>query len=102
MGFYINPPNGRSKELFLAEYGEQTKQPSDDFDFAGSDSLPACWVSNGGFTAAGICYSKRERAAYTVPGDNRPRQWFLVKKAHLGAEAGNEDGWISEMIEGGC
>ena len=102
MGFYINPPDGYPKEVFLVEYGTPIKQPSEDFDFVGSDSLPVCWVDNGMFSAAGICYSKRELVAFTVSGDNRPKQWFLVKKVHLEAEAGNEDGWISEMIEGGC
>ena len=101
MGFYINPQEGFPKELFLVEYGKPISQPSEDFDFVGSDSLPVCWVDNGGFTAAGICYSKRELAAFTAPGDNRPKQWFLVKKRHLEVEAGNEDGWISEMIERG-
>lgn len=101
MGFYINPPNGFPKELFLVEHGTPINQPSGDFDFVGSDSLPVCWVDNGAFTAAGICYSKRELQAFTVPGDNRPKQWFLVKKMHLEAEAGNEDGWILEMIERG-
>ena len=99
MGFYINPVDGTSKEYFLMMYGDPVDVPLEDFDFAGSDSLPVCWVDNGMFSAAGICYSKRELAAFTAPGDNRSKQWFLVKKVHLEAEAGNEDGWISEMIE---
>ncbi len=81
MGEYINPPS-ESKEAFLERDGEPVGV-SDliGFDFGGS-KLPVVLVNNGGFTAAGIAYDRRELQAFLHP-DPRPKQWFLVEKEKL-------------------
>lgn len=41
-----------------------------------------CLVDNGDFTAAGVCWCRREMSAFSVE-DGRPKRWFLVKKPDL-------------------
>jgi len=84
MGYYINPPD-MTKEQFLINYGVLIKESdlkSASFDFT-NGPLPVCLVDNGPFRAAGICYDAGELEAFSAPGDNRPRRWYLVDKVHL-------------------
>jgi hypothetical protein len=39
-----------------------------------------CVVDNGIFEAAGFCYDEREFAAFTDPGDTRPKEWLLMDR----------------------
>ncbi len=41
--------------------------------------LPVVLMDNGPFTAAGVCYSKRELEAFTDSSDSRPKKYYLVK-----------------------
>ena len=77
MGCYINP-KGMTKEAFLIEKGKPTKPgwPED------KDDALVCLIDNGAFTAAGICWCKRELESFAFD-DDRPKDWFLVKKADL-------------------
>lgn len=78
MGFYINPSD-RSKEQWLQENGT----PTATVPTPTNDAVPVCLVDNGPFTAAAICYDDSETRAFNDPGDDRPRQWFLVPKTKI-------------------
>ena len=82
MGYYVNPPD-MTKEEFLKKYGMVVSTPYvKNFDF-GSDSAPVCLVDNGMFTAAAIAWCKGEVEAFTLPDDNRRKQWFIVSHEKL-------------------
>jgi hypothetical protein len=82
MGYYINPPTG-TKEDFLKEFGSLiTTNDLLDYNF-NSDSLPVCLIDNYIFTAAGICYDKRELEVFLYKDDDRPVKWFLVTREIL-------------------
>ena len=40
-------------------------------------------MSNGAFTAAGVCFSKQEMQNFLVPEDDRPKKWYMVEIAKL-------------------
>lgn len=80
MGAYINPKD-MSKEEFLMARAKPIGEPKT-WDFAGP-TLPVCWMDNGAFTAAGICFDQGEIHAFTRPDDNRPRTWFEASKDAL-------------------
>lgn len=83
MGYYINVKD-MSKEEFLAFHGGVPSQEPPDFDEeVAKGKLPVCWVHNGAFTAAGICYDKRELEAFNQPDDKRPKLWFSVPREQL-------------------
>ena len=86
MGHYINPSD-MSKEDFLKLHGKQlTYQELSNiqtgFDFT-TNQLPVCLVSNGMFTAAGICYDQNEILAFNSPTDQRYKSWYLVSREAL-------------------
>lgn len=85
MGYYINPPD-MTKEEFLQKYGQVLLIAPPPISFEDyPNKLPVCLVDNPamGFTAAGICYDKRELEAFTQPEDYRPKKWFLVDRELL-------------------
>lgn len=89
MGIYINPNNGQTKEQFLEMYGK----PIDldefmEFDFTDDNVQIVCWVDNGPFSAAGVAYSPREREAFVVPTDKRPKQFYKVDTERVTSEGG--------------
>lgn len=74
MGEYINP-HDRTKEEFLVSEGRLIGSPQEALV---GEELPVCLVNNGPFTAAGIAYDAGEIAAFTEPGDSRPKKWYAV------------------------
>ena len=81
MGFYINPSN-ETKEQFLERKGIEVPL-SYAWESVEADMLPVVLVDNRIFTAAGICYCKRELEVFTDPGDARPRRMYLVSISDL-------------------
>lgn len=79
MGYYINPPD-KTKEGFLAEYGERVS--INDLAIT-PEALPVILINNGPFTTAVIAYSEKELAAFTSPTDPRPRQYYMVPREAL-------------------
>lgn len=75
MGCYINPVN-QSKESFLKHNGVPI-DPSI-YDWSDNENLPVCLVDNVMFTAAAVCYNKKEMSHFTMPGDHRQKLWFKV------------------------
>jgi len=73
MGLYINVPMG--KEAWLRQHGENTGKS---VPAISPTHLPVCLVDNGMFTAAAICNTPRELAAFTQPDDFRPKTWYRV------------------------
>ncbi len=83
MGFYINPKD-TTKEFWLQKYGELAISISKEgFKNRPSGKLPVILVDNGGFMAAGICYSEEEYKAFTHPEDKRPRTLYFVDEEKL-------------------
>ena len=76
MGCYVNPPN-ETKESFLEREGVKVSKIS--WDDAKDGILPVVLMDNGPFTAAGVCYSKRELEAFTDSHDYRPKKYYLVE-----------------------
>lgn len=79
MGFYINPKH-ESKEIWLMSNGTPVANDISEVlfeDFYSGDELPVCLVSNGSFTAAGICYSEGEFEIFKRY-DGRLKRWFGV------------------------
>lgn len=81
MGYYVNPSNGQSKELWLYDNAEEVTLDEAIFlESPGDGLVTLCWVDNGPFTATIICYDNRERD-YIVRGfidgsDTRPYQFY--------------------------
>lgn len=81
MGRYLNPA-GMTKEQWLAENAEEVSFPPSTSPYNGK--YVVCLVNNGPFNAAALAYDDRELAAFTDPGDRRPKKWFLVNKDQAG------------------
>ncbi len=79
MGYYVNPET-ETKEEFLTRVGERVTSPT--YPTNPTKAIVAL-VDNGLFSAAGICYSRRELEAFTSPTDRRPRSFYLVAKNEL-------------------
>lgn len=82
--FYINPRT-MDKEQWLSTHAIPTDRATvEQFtDFTGPQ-LPAVWVHNGQFTAAGVAPDKAELDRwFRDPEDTRLRQFFLVPKEAL-------------------
>ena len=94
MGYYINPKpvtlateqkssalaQPIPKEFWLAQHAACTLSSAPDWvklRQVARDMLPVCLVDNGVFSAASICYSEEELAAFAQP-DGRRKAWFLV------------------------
>lgn len=75
MGCYINPEN-ESKEAFLKRHGRSVTWPLKITD----THVPVCLVDNGLFTAAAVAWCESELQAFQRPGDNRPKQWYIVPR----------------------
>jgi len=97
MGVYINPPDC-TKEQWLKDHGVLLLlQPKWEL-IEGTGMLPVALVFNVAFTAAAICYSKREMEAYTpTKEDLRLRLWFLVKESSLLAVEPSLFGYLEEI-----
>lgn len=80
MGMYINP-KGVSKEVWLRDNGEMIEGVPAQHKMNGKTAV--CWVHNGGFTAAAICFNAGELAAFSNPSDPRPKKWFWVEDKKL-------------------
>jgi hypothetical protein len=82
MGFYINPPNGEAKSVFLERVGQRIPPPTAKFHYSDvpNDVAIVCLVSNGSWDAAGIAYSEEELHRFAYPGDRRPRKWYLIPR----------------------
>ena len=80
MGYYINHKD-MSKEEFLVRKGTLLDEPP--IVHEADDRTAVCLVDNGGFTAAGICFSANELVEFNNPTDYRPKQWYMVKNSDL-------------------
>ena len=81
MGYYIDPED-KSKEQWLQENATACSRPeANEADF--TRCFPVVLVDNGIFTAAGICYSRREYEAFTDPEDHRPKKFFVADRERL-------------------
>ena len=80
MGYYINPED-MSKEEFLVRKGLILDEAP--VVHEADDRTAVCLVNNGGFTAAGICFSADELVEFTNPKDYRPKRWYMVKNSDL-------------------
>lgn len=78
MGFYVNPPDGRSKETFLIGHGVVVPGRTMKWEEVPKGSLPVVLVRNAHFTAACIAFDERELKECTQPDDDRPRTIYLV------------------------
>jgi hypothetical protein len=79
MGYYINPLN-ESKEAFINRHATfiiESWAPTMTWEKIPEGQVLVCWVNNGTFTAAGICFSKQKMEAFAHP-DGRPKVWALL------------------------
>lgn len=91
MGIYINPKD-TSKEAWLEDnaIGKFPLQEPPPWPAQDEGWLPVALVDNGGFTAAGICFSKDEYDVFSSDISGRPILWFRVPTARLN-EVTNQD-----------
>lgn len=81
--FYINPRN-MDKSQWLSENARQISDAeAKAFDAWDGEYLPACYVDNGDFQAAGVAPDAKELSRWFDPQDNRFKVFFLVKKEVL-------------------
>lgn len=91
MGFYINPPN-QSKEEWLKQHYIKFSSIPPLFHKDEEGNIVVCLVQNPGFTAAAICFSKRELQEFQHPDDRRDKFWLHVPiKALIDLGAITED-----------
>lgn len=84
MGYYINPPNGQSKEAWLQAHGKDiSTSQACEHSFEHDECLPVCLVDNGWMTAAAIAYDEHEVKEFARPTDHRSKRWYLVPRADL-------------------
>lgn len=76
MRYYINP-EGTSKEEWLQENATLLALDVPTTHHA-AGHVAVCLMDNGWMTAAGICFSSSELAAFARP-DGRPKMWFAGK-----------------------
>lgn len=96
MGLYINPPD-TTKEEWLEENGLELREaPKVHRDgWANGPAYTVCLMQNPGFTAAGVCYSRRELVEFSDPQDLRHKRWFFVSEEKLREVCGPAfDAWV--------
>ncbi len=81
MGVYINP-TGQTKEEWLIENAQEIPAPQPWTD-ENKEQLLVVLVDNGPFTAAAVCYSRREQEEFTNGTDYRRKRYFLAPTAKL-------------------
>ena len=77
MGYYIDP-EGMTKEAWLSANAEEVSAVPDWDEAHSAQKLPVCLVDNVIFTAAGVCFDRREHAEFSRPSDRRPKRWFVA------------------------
>lgn len=81
MGHYLNPERNlasrESKEAFLAREGTELPRPLWPDK---ADTALVCWVQNALFSAAAVCYERREMEAFINDGSDRPKKWYWLPK----------------------
>jgi len=90
MRCYVNPKN-ETKEQFLIREGALISQEEARIYVWLITCKPVCWMNNGPFTAAAVCYNKKEFEAFSCTDDDRPKQWFLVNIEKLKTVSSIED-----------
>ena len=96
MGIYINPID-MTKEDWLILHGTIIPQ-KDAREFQwNKKTFVVCLINNGGFTAAGVMFSKKELAYFLDTfregsSDLRPTSWFTAEKVDLDIVL-NNPGW---------
>ena len=82
MGLYINPVD-MSKEDFAREHGKEIFRgqgdPHIDFSEGGDDTIIACLVNNGPFSAFAVAHSEKELEYFSKP-DGREKIWYVIAK----------------------
>jgi len=86
MGFYIDPEHVTKEQWALAWCTKAKKCNSVNEVPEGMALL--CYVDNGGFSALGVITSERERKAWLMPGDLRPKVFLFAKKEEVFKVAG--------------
>ncbi len=82
MGLYLNPPD-MSKEKWLDTHAKRVNGAPTHYKRDGFTA--ACWVHNGQFATAGLCFSQAELEAFRNDGANRIKVWYWVPDDMVGA-----------------
>ena len=77
MGCYINPPNGETKEAWLAREAKPLPRVPPECYRALDGWMVVCLIDNGPFRAAGVAFNDRELAAFKYD-DGRPKVWYIA------------------------
>jgi len=83
MGLYIEPEGNKLEWLQKnSELMHPTTYVPIEYDFSSTpkDKVVVCLVDNHIFQAAGVAFNKKEFDAFNLPGDDRPKTWFLVDR----------------------
>jgi hypothetical protein len=86
MGRYINGNEDKHAlaiSLGAAEVGKQEARGV----FNTTDKAALVWVDNGFFQALAYAYTPAEFDAFTEPGDNRRKRFYVIDKAVAEANA---------------
>ena len=80
MGYYIQTPHNKGKAKYIAEkYGGTIVDTPPSFENISPDKAIICVVDNGGFEAAGFCFSQSELHDFSY-FDGRPRTWVIIDR----------------------
>jgi len=84
MGYYINFKD-KTKEEFLDARAIEMQTKEDVLNMCEHDKgfVPVVLIDNGGFTAAGVAFSRDELDAFTEDNDPRPRRFYVIKTSIL-------------------
>lgn len=82
MGYYVNPST-ESKESFLEREGKVVPLSHYEWEDLPKEYLPVMLVDNGMFTAAAVCYSKKELKEFKDPSNRRRKVLLIVKVEKL-------------------
>lgn len=85
MGYYINPPDGRTRqkgEWLVDTYGAKEVSVDHAYDIVtiGGDKGIVCVVDNGMFEAAAYCYDRNEYMVFADWRDMRPKRWYCMDR----------------------
>ena len=76
MGLYLEPQ--ADKREWMNENAEKIRLAA--FQDTPEDKVLVCMVDNGFFVALAVAFSDAELRAFTLPDDNRPKEWYFVDK----------------------
>lgn len=105
MGLYIEPQNELLTKKDFMDVAVMDKKASviDDINQSGllpsniaNDKVIVCLVDNIFFYALAVAFNDRELEAFTLPGDERPKTFYLMDKDLARKHTPNFDSYLKQ------